>query len=192
MLKYPVFIRSVTNLSDARYCAGMGVEWIGFCLDPVSPDYIEPTVYQGIAGWLSGVKLVAEFKGIPSVEDLTNILPDLVCTAAEYSMGMPEWEQPVVFQIDINELPEILPPAGSYLLFVSDIAETTLAAHAAFLKNIGKDFKVIIGFGFDGSNIDEIFATYAPYGFSLKGGKEIAPGLKTFDELSDILEAIEI
>ena len=35
MLKTIVKVSEVNNLSDARYCAGMGVEYIGFSMDNV-------------------------------------------------------------------------------------------------------------------------------------------------------------
>ena len=48
---------NITNLSDARYCAGMGVDWIGFPLSQVNP-----TVFSEITGWLSGPQWVVEFQ----------------------------------------------------------------------------------------------------------------------------------
>ena len=55
MLRTKVKISAVTNLSDARYCAGMGVEWIGFSMDTVPAEK-----YGEIRGWLAGVQVVGE------------------------------------------------------------------------------------------------------------------------------------
>ena len=43
-LKTLVKVSEVNNLSDARYCAGMGVEMIGFSLDENHPKFIEAYV----------------------------------------------------------------------------------------------------------------------------------------------------
>ena len=40
MLSTIVKISQVTNLSDAGYCAGMGVEMIGFMIDEDSESYV--------------------------------------------------------------------------------------------------------------------------------------------------------
>ena len=42
MLKKRVKAGSVTHLTDARYFAAWDVEFIGFCFDPESSDYISP------------------------------------------------------------------------------------------------------------------------------------------------------
>ena len=55
MLKTTVFVRKINNLSDARYCAGMGVTYLLFDLDKISED--EATE---ISGWLEGIEIVNE------------------------------------------------------------------------------------------------------------------------------------
>ncbi len=53
-----VIVNGVNNLSDARYCAGMGVDMIGFNLDESQPGFMPAADLQDIAGWVAGVKLV--------------------------------------------------------------------------------------------------------------------------------------
>ena len=36
MLKTLIKVSNINNLSDARYCAGMGVEMLGFSMDELS------------------------------------------------------------------------------------------------------------------------------------------------------------
>jgi phosphoribosylanthranilate isomerase len=40
-LSIPVIVNSVNNLSDARYAAGMGVEFMGFEVDEDSDRYLK-------------------------------------------------------------------------------------------------------------------------------------------------------
>lgn len=49
MLKTKVKISNVTNLSEARYCAGMGVDYLSFPAGAVDPEK-----YQEITGWVAG------------------------------------------------------------------------------------------------------------------------------------------
>ncbi|MFM1835376.1 MAG: hypothetical protein RJA04_63, partial [Bacteroidota bacterium] len=49
MLKTLVKVSAITNLSDARYCAGMGVDLLGFPLGKISIDQ-----FTEIRNWLAG------------------------------------------------------------------------------------------------------------------------------------------
>jgi hypothetical protein len=62
MLKTKVKVSSIENLSDARYCAGMGVEWLGFPLAMPLEKFAE------IRNWLAGVQIVGEASGLKPEE----------------------------------------------------------------------------------------------------------------------------
>ena len=55
MLITKVKVGQVTNLSEARYCAGMGVDFLSF---PIVS--IDPKTYQEITGWVAGPKFGIE------------------------------------------------------------------------------------------------------------------------------------
>ena len=59
-LKTIVKVGSITNLSDARYCAGMGVEMLGFAFDPSHGYYLQAIQFNEIIKWVSGVTIVGE------------------------------------------------------------------------------------------------------------------------------------
>src|SRR5688572_188745 len=73
-LKTLVRAGSITNLSDARYCAGMGVDWLGFNVIEGQDQYVSPKEFQDIRGWVSGPKIIAQIYNIPSTDALTAIL----------------------------------------------------------------------------------------------------------------------
>ncbi len=66
-MNYPFLLKfsNISNLSDARYAAGMWADFIGFCFDPSSPSYLEPSKAKSIISWVSGPTLVAEFGDQP-------------------------------------------------------------------------------------------------------------------------------
>ena len=45
-LKTFVKISGVNNLSDARYCAGMGVNQLGFNIEDKHPNYTDPQSFK--------------------------------------------------------------------------------------------------------------------------------------------------
>ena len=65
MYKHPIAFLSVSSLTVARYAAAMLVDYIGFCFDPQSPDFITVSAAKEIVGWLSGVKFIGEFHNKP-------------------------------------------------------------------------------------------------------------------------------
>ena len=81
-LKTFVKISAVNNLSDARYCAGMGVDMLGFALEATNPDFIAPEKYTEIIGWLSGVKFVGEFDK-SNLKEINKILEEYPINALQ-------------------------------------------------------------------------------------------------------------
>ena len=58
-----VKVGNITNLSDARYCAGMGVDMMGFCIDPENKNFVNPESFQEITKWVSLPHFVGEIMG---------------------------------------------------------------------------------------------------------------------------------
>ena len=61
-LKTTVKVSKVNNLSDARYCAGMGVNQLGFNIEPDHENYTDPKSFKELADWVSGVEFVGEIE----------------------------------------------------------------------------------------------------------------------------------
>ena len=61
-LRTTVIVNEINNLSDARYCAGMGVDYLGFSLESTDPGYVDPERFKEITSWVSGPEYLGEFK----------------------------------------------------------------------------------------------------------------------------------
>ena len=61
MLKTFVKVGEINNLSDARYCAGMGVQLLGFVMSNPNRKSLSKEEYTAITQWLEGPKFVGEF-----------------------------------------------------------------------------------------------------------------------------------
>ena len=59
------------------------------------------------------------------------------------------------------------------------------------LKALCLEFKIILAIDFQTIMLDELLSLN-PYGLSLQGGEEEKVGVKSFDELDDILEKLEL
>ena len=85
-----VKVGNVTNLTDARYCAGMGVDLLGFPAIENTANYMAPKTFQEIRGWITGPQIVAEVYGLTSASQLDAVLenyrPDLI------ELSLSEWK----------------------------------------------------------------------------------------------------
>ncbi len=206
MLSTLVKISNVTNLSDARYCAGMGVDMLGFSVDEDSASYITPKKFQELRGWIAGVKLVAE--------TAETDLPKLLSTLASYEVDALQVEDPALLaflkseldkplllriNVDMYEADELDALMGRYALDVnfflleSEKNQPLSSEWMEYINTLGKDFPILLGFGLDDEN-EVLRATDSGHiqGIALRGSEEIRPGYKDFGTLMDILEAIEL
>ena len=60
MLKIKVKASSIANLTDARYFAARGVEWLGFPLGG-GGDGLDLATVKAMSEWVDGVVFVGEF-----------------------------------------------------------------------------------------------------------------------------------
>lgn len=205
MLSRTVKVSNVTNLSDARYCAGMGVEMLGFSIDEDSPNYISPKKFEDICSWLAGVILVAETTQTDPqaiISTLSNypVHSVQVETPALLNYLRSELNLPLILRIsadvyDADEISSIFSRYEgevSYFLLESD-KETTLTEewmHA--LGNLATEYPVLVGFGLDNEiMVSELTERFPNIGIALRGSEEIRPGYKDFGSMMDILEALE-
>lgn len=194
MLKYPVYVRSISNLSDARYCAGMGVEYLGFCFD--EQKGVSISEFEAIKGWLSGVQIVAEFydSNLDYVlKTIDKVKPDFVHISVENTNWEDKIGVPIIYNFEVNNPIPVFPKLGSTVVVSSENIEQNIFDNHQLIKQLvfENQYKLFFGYGITKDNIETHFSTYKAFGIALKGGSEIAPGLKSFDELADILEAIE-
>ncbi len=205
MLSTIVKISNVTNLSDARYCAGMGVEMLGFTLDSENPQYITPEKFGEIRSWIAGVQLVGETRS-EDVQEILRLLEQYPLDALE--IGVPamvpflisELSIPVLLRINIDEInPEDLRPlvrdynsSVSYTLLESPQNMPLSTKWEEVIGQLPESANILLGFGLD--DIEQIhyyLDTLPIEGISLRGSEELRPGYKDYGMLMDILEALE-
>jgi len=202
-LKTFVKISEVNNLSDARYCAGMTVNLMGFNLNKESDYFISPENFMELTGWVSGLEFVGEF-GHASEEAIRSII-------GEYEIHYLQTDNPAIlplfperkkilrFDMDkisdaavVKETMEQTSSQVEFFLFESDNGIDYKENILNQVLALAKDFPLILGFNITDKNVMELVENTDIKGISLKGGEEIRPGYKDFDELADILETLEI
>lgn len=196
-----VKISNVTNLSDARYAAAVGIDYIGFCFDPSSENYIAPIKAKEMIDWLSGSHIVGEFghqspEEIKDISELLNIdvvevnnriLPDELLTIGKAiikKIDLAEYNEDQL----TNELQAYSSVCDAFHLFHS---KSNTEPQYSF-TNLSSSFQLIYGFEITPTSVKSIIDTYKPYAINVSGGMEEKVGIKDFDELSDLLEVITL
>ncbi len=198
-----VKISGITNLSDARYCAGMYVDLLGFSLEEESEIFIPPTQYNEITGWVSGLEFVGEFTSYkaPQILDALVDYPTIKWIEhdrIEQLVALEGKGYGLIYKMDLEEVRHIelqvakkLNESG-IIYYVTSTHEELDEDDKAAIKLLSEKCRVILGVGINPENVSDLITELNLYGISLSGGVEIKPGLKDFDQLADILEALEV
>lgn len=201
-----VKVSKINNLSDARYCAGMGVHVLGFNLEKEGEHYIDPEKYAAITGWLAGVKFAAEFdtyspENIQQTVDAYARLDFIQTSQPRHAATLRPFNKPIIVRLDaadyredIVALADIMRDCREHVRYF--LIENSSSSRRADLLNdllhLAKQYPILLGFGLNPSFVTELIAQHNLAGIALRGGEEVKPGYKNFDELASILEAIEV
>ncbi len=208
MLKTHVKASAVTNLTDARYFAALGVEWIGFNFDKAADTSIHPHTVIAIKEWIEGVKLVGEFHQ-HSMEEVLKVIEMIGLDAIQFNSipNMPVSNIPVLQEIVINasttvdNLKKIYreqsPHVHSFLLnfkkngYKWEMLEKRNPIFIQSIRQLCPAHPTFIGIDFSPENVNAVLKAFSPYGIEVQGGQEEKTGYKSFDDLDTIFEALE-
>ncbi len=175
-LKTNVWVNKITTLSEARYCAGMGVQFLGF-----QPAVVDVKTYRDITGWVSGPSFFLDIS-----EEMT-----VPAQVADYAC-----EYLLIREEQVNELP---PAIDSKLLIKKSLSSSgsTSPTRANFilLENWAPESlerapgRTVVAVS---NPAEALLAISLPIaGILLQGSTEASPGLMEYDHLSAVLELLE-
>lgn len=202
-LKTLVKISGITNLSDARYCAGMGVDMLGFSMDADSPNYVESARFREIRGWVAGVQIVGETSATDPerIEQLLQTYQPDVLQIDEPALlrYLSTFDKPLILRVNLlhttlDQLDTLFQTSVTGADFV--LLESHSAVHMeddfkTLLQRLATKHPILLGTGISTQNVHELLDNIAIRGIALNGSHEDQPGNKEFGELMDVLEAIE-
>jgi phosphoribosylanthranilate isomerase len=191
-LKTFVKVGKITNLSDARYCSGMGVDILGFRVIPTDADYLTPERFKEFRGWFTGPAVVAEAFGLNSSEELKAIIenyqPDYIELSVTELEKLNSSSLPIILSGTTDEIKNAITKKNTlsikYLLLTT-LPDTETVEQLSTAYNILVEIK-------EENDLNEVdVMSTCIIGISLHGSPEEKPGLKSYDLLSDVLEKLE-
>ena len=203
-----IWANHLNNLTDARYFAAADAAYISFELDPNARNPIAANTAEGIRGWIEGPKIVGCFGLVQTPDEIRSIAEmlrlDAVQVSHHYDVTTLQGLN-VVLHVRIDEHTSICE------------LERMMAEYAPFVQAFIFDFlpnhlvleQVKYGATLAWAHIEALLALYPIWfyynmkaadipelknmrieGVVLQGGDEERVGLKNFDDLDDIIEAL--
>jgi phosphoribosylanthranilate isomerase len=208
----PLLIRGINNLSDARYCAGMGADKLTFVLDPALPGALDTKTVKELAGWIAGVELIGEFDQL-SAHEINAIaaecgLDAVLLRSFRSDTQLAEIAPPVYMEINAEMVTPL--PASSESLrgwtasvnleaslpasvtgWVMELPMQISSETYTILHAIGQIRPLWLGPGLAPTHAVELTQKLPLAGLSFPAGDEVKPGLRDFDQLEAVFEALE-
>lgn len=205
---------ALSNLSDARYFAAREVAWIGFCTDvSQTASYLPTNKIKEIADWLEGCTLVAEV-GAESAESILELLKSLNMQAVQVGLFQDNAECAKLKAAGVEVLKELVIDASTNHadliascnadaavvdVFIIDLVKNHITWDSfktspllSSLQALSGTHKLLLQADIQGNQVNEVLSTLPNLaGLCLLGGSEERVGVKSFDELDDIFDALE-
>lgn len=196
----------ITDLADARYLAGEGVDYLGFIQHEESPRYIAPEKVSELLEWLYGptpvgvfvnksagfVNEAAETAGFDMVQ-LHGTETPATCAAVDV---------PVIKAIRVrhdassDQLRALMEPYADvveHFLLDTHNSSTWGGTGESFnwrlARDLAGDFSVFLAGGIDADNVERAMHTMRPFAIDLSSSLESAPGEKSFEKIDVFLDA---
>ncbi len=201
-------ICGITSLADARYCAGAGVDYLGFIQYPDSPRYIPPSEAKAIIEWLYGPETVGVFVN-ETAETINRVVEETGFDVAQvHGQMMPDEVANIscktILALAVSE--ETTPASLEAQLatyedavdyFLLDTAKAGLygGTGATFnwdiARNLTAAYPIFIAGGLGAHNIAEVIQTLSPFAIDLSSSVESSPGVKDFDKLGELFDVYD-
>ena len=193
---------TITNLTDARYFAAKEVNFLGFCLEEGAEGYLDPIYMKAMREWVEGPKIVGEFEQTPArtVLEAARFFgldavqlrrsDDLeVLDGLEVILAVPGASDPASLA---PLLEKTAPHVRFFLLDFSEIenAAAVLKNQAAAWKNLFTRFPALLDLQVAAAALPDLLNDLQPAGLALRGGEEERVGVKSFDEIDLIFDAL--
>lgn len=197
-----VKVSHVSNLSDARYCAGMMVDILGFEIADNSKDhFVSAQTFTELTEWVAGVSFCGEF-GNSDCDKITELLHNyavqyIESTSLDVLKKLTTSEKELIYRLkvlnqdQVGEFTDLLISAdeiASIIVIDSELSENYQIEK--MISELRLNAKLLKAYDVTVENIPLL----APYwdGVELQGEVEDQPGFKDFGEIMDILEALEV
>jgi len=198
----------ITDLADARYLAGEGVDYLGFIQHEDSPRYISPSLVRQMLDWLYGPESVGVF--VNKSADEVNAVADEAGFDYVQLHGEESPETCAAIDLPIIKAIRVRHDASSDHLrammqrYEDQVQHFLLDTHNSSVwggtgesfnwrlaRELSSEYSIFLAGGIDAENVERAVQTMRPYAIDLSSGLEDAPGEKSFAKIDAFLDAFQ-
>lgn len=189
MAKIKTWAAGISNLSDARYFAAMGADIVSFS---VGEGIVVAPIVE-MRNWIEGPLVALNVQDVvwsqQLADDITAIAPDLVVLPPFWTDKIPNLEVDVVQKQLLNEF--INSSQKTLVLFVDNPINILSSQDKIYLEKLASQHtNLYLDTPVDPEVITYLQSQFEEIGIIIRGGDELAVGLKSFDELDELFELI--
>jgi len=194
MLKTKVILAEVTNLSEARYAAGMGVEYLSFNLNPGDVKYVTADLVKSISEWVAGISIIGNIGNQP-IDSLQDYPLNLILVSSSKLLNH---GQDKILYLEVDEenisslASEMSEFSSSVDFFILSVKEELIHLHSEELRKLCENFSVYLSTLLNSSNVIELIESINPHGIVLYGNEEDRPGNSNYEGIAEVLEQLEL
>lgn len=202
-----VKICGITNLADARYCAGAGADYLGFIQSESSPRYVNPELAGQIIEWVAGIQTVGVF--VDAAPEYVNATAE----AAGFDLVQLHGDEPPDYCSEIHR-----PVIKAIRIRATDRPEDVQARLAAYVPHVhaflfdtyaesaqggtGETFPwdivrgidagrpIFLAGGLTPANVADAVDAVRPYAIDVASGVEESPGRKDLERIDALFAEI--
>ncbi|MEM1327310.1 MAG: hypothetical protein AAGI23_15210 [Bacteroidota bacterium] len=204
MLRIPILASEINNLTDARYFAAREATWLSFPLSQINIQQI-----AAIQEWVDGVTIVPAFES-ESVAEIIEYAQFLHVDTIQLAPFYDESHHTSLSDFNIIQLVligedsdwsevdhRLMELSKTTSLIVLDTYKSNISwqkltvAQRAQLQQWCADYPIVLGLPFSQESIADVLALGAK-AINLRGSEEEKVGYKSFEEVDEILDVLEI
>ncbi len=178
MNRHPILIRNIKHLTDARYFAAMGVDWISLSLNDDPTSFAS---WHTLSGWIEGVQLAAEFdvdNEMLFAKAIIDAKPGAIVSDKDIGDRLPS-EISLFLETDrIDESSK--PDRTCYLLHLDHYRKHGLSKHI-------DSSHIFLMADWTPELLEEVLASGYSGGFCFSGGEEEEVGMRDYESMDKLL-----
>ncbi len=194
MLSTKVKISHVNNLTDARYFAAVGADYLGFCCNPDTEKYCSVSKINEIRQWVEGPEFVLELDGWQAETDIHHMISSGLGRVLHFgafatyneNFGVPVFKDFILENIEDADFSGVDYPVLRSEKRFNHISESEISS----LRNLVGDKTIFLDVPFETKDLTRLTSVFPGFGLILRGGEEEKTGFKSFDELDRIFEIL--